>query len=228
MKISVKAGGVAAASADLLVIPVSNEPAKTGGQAGPRLPQGVASLDRSLGGVIAQALDSGDFQGRPEQRMLLYPSTPAGRKSIGRILLIGIGNRNALTLDAVRRFGGGAAGEARERKLGRLAVLAPRARGLPAGPWPRARSWALIATTVSRAARLARLLAARPPPPPPCSSIAPRGSAACASTPRRAPSAPNPRMSPGIFPTRRAMNSRRRAWPGRRAGWPGKPAFSAA
>ena len=64
--------------------------------------------------------------------MLLYPSTPAGRKSIGRILLIGIGNRNALTLDAVRRFGGGAAGEARERKLGRLAVLAPRARGLRA------------------------------------------------------------------------------------------------
>ncbi|MDE0885521.1 MAG: leucyl aminopeptidase [Myxococcota bacterium] len=132
MKISVKSGGVSAASADLLVIPVSSEPSKTGNKAGPRLPQGVASLDRSLGGVIAQALASGDFQGRPDQRMLLYPASPAGQKSIGRILLLGIGDRNALTLEAVRRFGGGAAGEARERKLRRLAILAPRGRGLRA------------------------------------------------------------------------------------------------
>ncbi|MDG2334248.1 MAG: leucyl aminopeptidase [Myxococcota bacterium] len=132
MKISVKSGGVSAASADLLVIPVSSEPTKTGREAGPRLPQGVAGLDRGLGGVIAQGLASGDFQGRPDQRMLLYPASKTGQKSIGRILLLGIGDRNALTLDSVRRFAGAATGEARERKLRRLAILAPRARGLRA------------------------------------------------------------------------------------------------
>ena len=135
MRISVKVGEASAASADLLVIPVSSASPKTGGtnpKAGPRLPSGLAGLDRGLGGIIQQALASGDFRGTSDQRLLLYPAPAAGKTPVSRVLLIGIGAREELDIEGVRRLGGGAASEARERKLGRLTILAPRARGLRA------------------------------------------------------------------------------------------------
>ena len=129
MRINVKTGGIAAASGDLLAIGLFAEGA---GAKGPALPAGVRGLDRELGGVIRSALATGDFKGRPDQRMLLYPSGNAGKTSVGRVLLLGMGPAQGVDAERVRRFAGGAASEARERKLGRLVVLAPRARGLRA------------------------------------------------------------------------------------------------
>jgi leucyl aminopeptidase len=135
MKISVKTGEITASSTDLLAIPVfgpnpSASPPAAGGN--PRLPTGVAGLDRRWGGVIQQVLKNGDFRGRPDERLVVYPSSSGDKTAPARVLLIGMGTGENLELDSVRRLGGGAASEARERKLGRLAILAPRARGLRA------------------------------------------------------------------------------------------------
>jgi leucyl aminopeptidase len=135
MKISVKTGEITAPATDLLAIPVfgaNPEAARPATGTHPRLPTGVAGLDRGWGGVIQRVLNSGDFRGRPDERLVLYPPNTGGKTAPERVLLIGLGDRKNLDVEAVRRLGGGAASEARERKLGRLTILAPRARGLRA------------------------------------------------------------------------------------------------
>ena len=135
MKISVKTGEMSTPAADLLAIPVfrpAPKPAGKASSANPRLPTEAAQFDRALGGVIQRALATGDFHGRPEERLLLYVPGPSAKSAGVRVLLVGVGDPNELGLDGVRRLAGGAASEARERKLGRLTILAPRARGLRA------------------------------------------------------------------------------------------------
>ncbi|MCS5636162.1 MAG: leucyl aminopeptidase [Myxococcota bacterium] len=136
MRISVKTGEPGASAADILAIPVfrSGEKASKADPkaARPRLPAGITRLDRSLGGVIDRALESGDFRGRADERLLLYPDASAGKVAIRRVLLVGVGSAAEFDVEGVRRLAGGAASECRERKLDRLTILAPRARGLRA------------------------------------------------------------------------------------------------
>jgi hypothetical protein len=135
MKISVKTGEMGAVSADLLAIPVFRPAPKPAGKASkenPRLPTEAAQFDRTLGGIIQRALATGDFRGRPEERLLLYAPGASAKSAGVRVLLVGVGAPGEFGLEGVRRLAGGAASEARERKLGRLTILAPRARGLRA------------------------------------------------------------------------------------------------
>ena len=135
MKITVKSGGIAGASADVLAIPVFRGEAgkaKNAKEAAPRLPAGVTGLDRALGGVIQAALASQDFRGRADERLLLYPVGESAKSGVARVLLVGAGRSADLDIEGVRRLGGAAASEARDRKLARLTILAPKARGLRA------------------------------------------------------------------------------------------------
>ena len=135
MKISVKTGEISAAPADLFAIPVfqrAPNPGPKAAKTSPRVPSEATQFDRALGGIIQRALATGDFRGRAEERLLLYAPGATAKSPGVRVLLIGVGTPEELNIEGVRRLGGGAASEARERKLARLTVLAPRARGLRA------------------------------------------------------------------------------------------------
>ena len=110
---------------DLLVVPMAE--LDDGVQ---QLPARLASLDRALAGNIAAAVGSGDFRGKKDQKLLLYPS---GSLAAKRVLVLGLGPESAIDTEAVRRAGGTAVREACSRKAAKLTISAPRARGVKAG-----------------------------------------------------------------------------------------------
>lgn len=67
----------------------------------------TAEVDRSTGGMITRIVHSGDFRGRKEETLVLYPDA----KSSGpqRLLLVGAGKRDGYTTERLRRTVGTAA-----------------------------------------------------------------------------------------------------------------------
>src|SRR2546428_12743413 len=79
---------------------------------GSTLPASLAELDRAAGGVLARAVASGDFKGKRDESLLVYP----GGGKAQRIPLVGLGKGDEVTRSAIRRA---AAVEAeRDRGLG--------------------------------------------------------------------------------------------------------------
>jgi leucyl aminopeptidase len=71
------------------------------------VPQGVtslegtpASVDALTGGAVSRALEKGDFRGKAEETLLLFPQEEAGPE---RIVLVGIGKLEELDAEVVRR-----------------------------------------------------------------------------------------------------------------------------
>jgi leucyl aminopeptidase len=109
---------------DLLVVPLAQLD-------GPqhRLPARVTALDRALGGRISALVESGDFRGKPNQKLLLYPN---GELRAKRVLLLGLGTKP--DLDALRRAAGTSVKEGAARRVVKLALAVPALRGVtPAG-----------------------------------------------------------------------------------------------
>ena len=79
---------------------------------GSALPPSLAELDRMSGGVLSRAVTSGDFKGKRDETVLLYPS---GGKA-QRILFVGMGKSGAVTRSSIRRAA--AVGAKRARALG--------------------------------------------------------------------------------------------------------------
>ena len=98
---------------DLLVIPVTAIGDKQ------RLPARLAGLDRTLEGGLGAAIASGDFRGKRDQKLLLYPN---GALPAKRVLLLGLGDEAALDADALRRAGGSAVREGAARKAEKVTV----------------------------------------------------------------------------------------------------------
>jgi leucyl aminopeptidase len=61
----------------------------------------VAKVDRLYGGAIARVLASGDFAGRRNDTLVIYPPDPA--VGIRRVLLVGVGKREDHTVERLRR-----------------------------------------------------------------------------------------------------------------------------
>ena len=86
-----------------------------------RRPTGAArAVDAAGGGAIAACLERGDFTGRREQVVVLYPK---GRVKTKRIVLVGLGPGKELTLDRVRQAAGRATTKARELGVSVLASV---------------------------------------------------------------------------------------------------------
>jgi leucyl aminopeptidase len=102
---------------DLLVVPLAQL-----GDEKRRLPSRVAALDRALGGRISSVLEGGDFRGKREQRLLLYPDAALPAK---RLLLLGLGEEAKLEADALRSAAGTAVKEAATRRAAKLTVVVP-------------------------------------------------------------------------------------------------------
>ncbi len=94
------------------------------------VPASLAELDKAAGGLLARALASGDFKGKRDETLLLYP--PSGKAQ--RVLLVGVGKAAEVTHNALRRAA--AVAGKRARTLGAttfaFAVAAEARNGVPA------------------------------------------------------------------------------------------------
>jgi leucyl aminopeptidase len=81
----------------------------------------VAKLDERMGGQISAVVARGDFRGKEGQTLLLYPA--AGAVGAERVLLVGIGTREALDLERIRRAAGTAVKQARRLEVPRFASM---------------------------------------------------------------------------------------------------------
>jgi leucyl aminopeptidase len=99
---------------DLLVLPLLKVDDKKGALRGR-----AAALDRALGGRISSVIESGDFRGKRDQKLLLYPDDALPAK---RLLLVGLGEETKLDAEALRRAAGHAVKEAAARRATKLTL----------------------------------------------------------------------------------------------------------
>ena len=97
----------------------------------------LGEIDRRLAGHLAAAAREEEFQGKPDQTLLLHS---LGRLRAARLLLLGLGPRHQAEqslphrgFEPLRAAAGKAARAAQKAKAARLAVVAPRIPGLWAG-----------------------------------------------------------------------------------------------
>jgi len=122
MLVTVDSRNLIDAKVDLLALPMAQiDPEKW------RLTPRLAAVDRALGGRLSAVLESGDFKAKSDESFLLHP---AGSIAAKRLLLVGLGEETALELDAFRRAGGTAVGQAASRKAKSVSIAVPRSRRL--------------------------------------------------------------------------------------------------
>src|SRR5690606_36453671 len=80
----------------------------------------VAKVDQLYNGAISRVLQNGDFTGRKEDTLLLYP--PSGTPGIERVLLVGVGKREEHTVERLRRVVGVAVRQAEKLNISDLAI----------------------------------------------------------------------------------------------------------
>jgi len=115
MKISIDTRAAQDVSADLLAIPLYSLPTRN-----PKLPAGLAGLDRSAGGPIRAVLANRDFAGKRGESLLVYPTS--ARSRCRRILLLGLGDAEGVDAETLRQSAGRAVGQARSKKAGRVVL----------------------------------------------------------------------------------------------------------
>jgi leucyl aminopeptidase len=84
----------------------------------------IARLDERLAGRIGEVVRRGDFRGRADETLLLYPMP--GELAAERLLLVGLGKSGELDAERVRRATATAARQAQRLRVPRFASLLPR------------------------------------------------------------------------------------------------------
>jgi leucyl aminopeptidase len=86
-----------------------------------REPKGsAAAVDEALGGLLGRLMARGDFRGKPEETLLVYPAD-AGFPA-ERILLVGIGKREDYAMQGLRKAVGTAVREAERMRVSEIAL----------------------------------------------------------------------------------------------------------
>ncbi len=115
MKVAVKRDKFDKAKADVLIVPVYQDaPLDT--------TAAVAQLDQSLDGLVGDYLDSRDFSGALNSTALLRTR---GRITAPRVLLVGVGKPDTVTVDHWRQASASAATTAQKLGVGSIAMLLP-------------------------------------------------------------------------------------------------------
>jgi leucyl aminopeptidase len=114
MKIHVKSGEASAARTDVLVC-LEYEQEKS-------LSKAVRPIDQKLGGQLSQLCKNGDFSGKPNNMALLHVN---GNLPAKRVLLVGLGSQETVTLDRIRQAMGTAVKRARSVKAKGMACVVP-------------------------------------------------------------------------------------------------------
>jgi leucyl aminopeptidase len=81
----------------------------------------VAEVDARVGGALSRVLGSGDFRGRKDETLLIYPRP--GEVAAERLLLVGLGKRNEFSAERLRRAMGAAVRTAERVGASSLAVV---------------------------------------------------------------------------------------------------------
>jgi leucyl aminopeptidase len=81
----------------------------------------VAKVDERLGGRITDVITRGDFRGKEGQTLLIYPSD--GQIPAERVLLVGLGKREKLDLERIRRAAATATRQAAKLGVTRFATI---------------------------------------------------------------------------------------------------------
>lgn len=114
MQIDAKVGRAEAEAAEILVLAHCE---------GERLnKQDTSALDKALGGSLSELLQSKEFEGKAGE-ILVYHTQ--GKVPSKRLLFVGLGKKNNLTLDAIRQAMGHAVKRVRQTKAGAFAALVP-------------------------------------------------------------------------------------------------------
>ncbi len=122
MNILVKSGEATAATTDVLVC-LEYEQDKAWSKA-------VQPVDQKLGGQLSTLRKSGEFSGKPNNTALLHID---GKLPAKRVLLVGIGTRETVTLERIRQAMGTAAKRARSAKAKGIVCVMP---DVPKGTGP--------------------------------------------------------------------------------------------
>src|SRR3972149_6072472 len=138
MRITVTHGNIGEQKTDAIILNLFEGVAEPGGATG--------AIDKALGGAIRDLIAGGDFTGKAKTTAVLYPR---GALPAARLILVGLGKREDLTLDKVRGGGGRAPppaaappartarGDRRARRGGGRAVPGTRGAGGGRGRAPR-------------------------------------------------------------------------------------------
>jgi leucyl aminopeptidase len=111
MEVTVKAGGLDKESVDAIVLMLYE---------GNAVPKGAAAMiDKALDGAITALLKEGEFTGQPKQQSVLHTQ---GRLKAKKVVLIGLGKPEKLTLEGLRQAAGGAARYALDLRAGTVAA----------------------------------------------------------------------------------------------------------
>ncbi len=103
MRIEVVAGRIEEQPAQAIVVNLFEGTTSPGGATG--------AVDRALGGQIQAIIEAGDFKGKRDEMIVLYP--PKGALPAQRVLVVGLGKPEKFTLDGVRYAAAVAARKAR-------------------------------------------------------------------------------------------------------------------
>jgi leucyl aminopeptidase len=84
--------------------------------------QGAAPLDRALGGSLSKLVQSKEFEGKANDVLLYHTQDKVPAK---RLVLVGLGKKNEVTLETIRQAMGSAVKRVRQAKVGSFAVVLP-------------------------------------------------------------------------------------------------------
>ncbi len=112
MQVKVIQGAIQDVAADAVVVNLFQDVAEPGGATG--------ALDAALGGQIRDVLATGDFKGKLGETLVLYARGGLGAP---RVVLAGLGPRDAFGLDASRRASAAAVKAARDRGAAAVATI---------------------------------------------------------------------------------------------------------
>ena len=112
MQITVQQGNIAAATADTIIVNLFDDVTVPGGATG--------AIDGALNGAVRELIANGDATGKMGEVRVLYPR---GAMAAKRVLVVGMGKRNAFTLEGARNVAAYGIRAARAHKARHVATI---------------------------------------------------------------------------------------------------------
>jgi len=103
MNISTQAGSIQSVEADAIIVNLFEGVTEPGGATG--------AVDKALGGALRDLIASGDLRGKLNETVVYYPR---GAIPASRVIVVGLGPEEELSLDTVRQAAAAAARQARD------------------------------------------------------------------------------------------------------------------
>ena len=113
LDISIRTDDPAAVRTPLLVIQHFQDDTEPSGAA--------ADVDQALGGLLSRLLSRGDFRGKAEETLVVYPADAAFPAE--RVLLVGVGKRQDYAMQGLRKAVGTAVRQAERLRVTDLAIV---------------------------------------------------------------------------------------------------------